>query len=72
MTLPDNDSMLLYGVLILGVGMLLYAMAGTYFGKTWDRLGRSVYRAKDPINFWSLILLYCFLGICGIVFFVEI
>lgn len=69
MILPDKDSMLLYGLLILGIGMLLYAMAGTYVGKTRDRLGRAVYRTKDPRYFWGLILLYYSLSIWSIGFF---
>jgi MFS family permease len=69
MTLADNDPMFLYALLILGIGMLLYATAGTYVGKTRDRLGRAVYRAEDPRYFWGLILLYYSLGICSIGFF---
>lgn len=66
MVLSDNDSLLMYALLILGGGVMCFAMAGTYIGKTRDRLGRAVYRAKDPVYFWRLIVVYYLIGICSV------
>lgn len=66
MVLLHKDSLLLYALLILGGGFVCFATVGIYVGKTRDSLGRAVYRTKDPVFFWSLILMYYLTGIFSV------
>src|ERR1039458_6382471 len=51
-----------YGLLIVGIVLLLLAVIYTYTGKVWAR-SCWVYRAKEPKWFWWQIALYCLTGV---------
>ena len=57
-----------YGLLVVGVFLLLQAVAATCTGILWVR-GGSVYRAEKPIQFCLGTALYYFLGVSSIGYF---
>jgi len=58
-----------YGFLIFGGFLLLLAVGGTCTGEAWARFGQVVYRDKEPKDFWTLIAIYYFCGVCFIAYF---
>jgi len=57
-----------YSLLILGGISLFGAVVSTCTGKTWARTGRTIYRDKEPSEFWWVVAIYYF----GAVLFVGI
>jgi H+/Cl- antiporter ClcA len=49
--------------LAFGMFLILLGLIQTYFGKTWLRGRGWIYRAKQPIRYWSTVAM-CFL--CGV------
>ena len=58
----------MYFLLMLGVISFSAAVVSTCTGKAWSRYDDWVYRAERPIQFWSVVAAYYFVG----VFFVGI
>ena len=47
-------------LLVLGIAFFLGAVFSTCAGKTWARAGRTIYRAKEPNEFWWVVAIYYF------------
>jgi hypothetical protein len=58
-----------YMFLTLGGIMFSGAVVSTCIGKTRTRYGRTVYRAKNPGEFWRIVTVYYIGGILFIVLF---
>jgi hypothetical protein len=56
--MPDWESRSPYVWLIAGVISLFLAVVGTCTGRTCGRYRGSVYRAKEPKEFWWLVAIY--------------
>jgi len=53
--MPDSNLTSQYGLLLCGVCFFLLAVAGTLTGETVARIGRVIYRAKEPKQFWGAV-----------------
>ena len=61
-----------YGLLLFGIFSLFMAVAGTCTGEAWAGLGRMVYRAEKPKEFWRLVTMYYLGGVCFIGYFLYV
>lgn len=56
-------------LLIVGALSLFMAVGGTLAGATVARVGRVIYRAKEPRVYWEAIITYYVFGLCFIGYF---
>jgi hypothetical protein len=63
--MPDFDSLLRPPYVFLTIGVFFFSMAvvGTCTGKIVARVGRVVYRAEEPNQFWWGVAIYSLAGI---------
>ena len=71
--MPDLYSLLRppYIYLILGVIFFSGAVASTCTGKTIARYAGWAYRAKEPTQFWGVVVIYYLFGVCFIGYFLH-
>jgi len=50
-----------FGVCLFGLVMLLFAVIGTFTGKTYGR-GGSAHRAQDPVDYWMTLITQYLIG----------
>ena len=69
--MPDLHSFLRgpYYYLILGVVSLSVGVVSTCTGVVWARVGRIIYRAKQPKEFWEDVVATYLIGFCFIGYF---
>jgi hypothetical protein len=67
--MPSSHSGPAYGLLAFGVISFLLAAMATCTGEAWGRFGRVVYRAKEPTQFWGLVVLQYVVAVCFIGYF---
>jgi H+/Cl- antiporter ClcA len=71
--MPDLDSLLnpkfIYG--IIGVIFLAAAVVSTCAGKTIARYSGWVHRAKEPNEFWQVVVIYYLAAVFGIVIYLR-
>jgi hypothetical protein len=69
--MPDLFSLLRPPYIFLTLGVISFsgAVVSTCTGKTRTRFRRSVYRAKEPSEFWGVVAMYYLIGVCFIGYF---
>ena len=67
--MPDMTPWSPDAFLLVGVFSLFMAVVGTLTGKTVGRIGRVIYRTKEPKVFWEAIGTYYVIGLCFIGYF---
>jgi len=60
-----------YGLLVVGIILLVFGVNATITGESRSRFGRVVSRAKDPDEFWQDVTMFYLGGVLLIAYYVH-
>jgi hypothetical protein len=58
-----------YGFFTFGMFLIFLGLVQTYLGKAWLRGGGWIYRAKEPIRYWTTVATFYLFGLLSVAFF---